>query len=230
MTSSEKDWGLEIVSGPFTIGFGNIRSSKSVLESSFPGINFFSLTQVHGNHIVLGSASQHEADAHFTNSPNSALLVSTADCIPCMLACPKTLTVMAIHAGWRGLAKSIIPLSIEKMISLGAAPEGILAFIGPHIQKRNFEVETHVAEEILSTVGSSSKKEFCSPSRSGKVLVDLNLVAKMQLFNSGVLLSHLFDYHIDTFESPLHHSFRRDRKESGRQLSFIFINQNQTSA
>jgi copper oxidase (laccase) domain-containing protein len=64
--------------------------------------------QVHGGNLLWckGSGTMHndKADILLTDQTETALAVRTADCLPILLADPKTGISAAIHAGWRGTA------------------------------------------------------------------------------------------------------------------------------
>ena len=97
------------------------------------------LTQVHGTDIFIAEEAQFEspvADAAVTHTPELALTVMTADCLP-VLFCNKAGTVVATaHAGWRGLCAGVLEKTIGAM---KVAPEDILAWIGPAIGLHDFK-------------------------------------------------------------------------------------------
>ena len=53
-----------------------------------------------------------EADAAVTNAPGVAVAVVAADCVPVLLADPRTGAVAAVHAGWRGTAANAVGAAV----------------------------------------------------------------------------------------------------------------------
>ena len=54
-------------------------------------------------------------DALVSDLENTLLAVQTADCIPILIADPRTRAFAAVHAGWRGTLKGIVARTIERM-------------------------------------------------------------------------------------------------------------------
>lgn len=98
------------------------------------------------------------ADALLTSSPNHALAIMTADCLPIVLATPDAEVIAAVHAGWRGLAGGILTKTLEQMrrkIGTTAA----FAWIGPAISQDVFEVGSEVVEQF-SALDPTFKRFF----------------------------------------------------------------------
>lgn len=93
------------------------------------------LNQVHGTEIVLVEkmGAPMEADAMISRTPGVRLLIKTADCQPVVLADESAGIVAAVHAGWRGLTADIVPLTIQRMVELGAQPERLKVGVGPSL-------------------------------------------------------------------------------------------------
>lgn len=126
-------------------------------------------------------------DALVTNCPGIPLMVLTADCVPVLLYDPITHSAAAIHAGWRGTANGIVPLTVKKMIDeFGTNPHNLLAAIGPCIGPCCFEVGEDVAEHFN-----------CWPETVVRRLgwprphVDLVLANTIQLEQAGVLCANI---------------------------------------
>ena len=74
----------------------------------------FEVSQVHGAHVRVVEASdevrrvrEEQADALVAPPGGVAVAVRTADCVPVLVADPKTGAVAAIHAGWRGRSRGL---------------------------------------------------------------------------------------------------------------------------
>jgi hypothetical protein len=132
--------------------------------------------------------------------------IRTADCLPILIATKRE--VMAIHAGWRGIARGIL-LKILEQISSENKEEVVIA-IGPAIRGCCYEVD----EPVFSALQI--------PRSKGK----LDLPDYTALF----FLDHSFPnveiLPICTFCTPPWASYRREKEKAGRNLAVI---QNPTS-
>lgn len=231
MKINETNLGFLIETPKITALMGGQKAQILNLKPSFPDLNFIRIKQTHSD-ITIRSADpdldyQIEGDAHYTEISKTALCISTADCIPVLVYDSGTDHIAAIHAGWRGVANQIVPKTLRVLQRLGSKPENLQIIIGPHIQMQSFEVDQDVQEQILTTIGFSAtnaKSLYHQQISEKKFLVDLNQVMKSQLQLCAVSHENIFDLHIDTFVDPRFHSFRRDKQQSGRQLSFISKN------
>lgn len=112
------------------------------------------LTQTHSNRVVTLTSlpvdgERPDADALVTDQPGLLLGILTADCTPILLADAEAGIIAAAHAGWRGAVSGIAEATVDAMVSLGAAPERIVAAIGPTISAGNYEVGPEWAAELL---------------------------------------------------------------------------------
>lgn len=192
--------------------FGTKHCTREMLNQLFPQLTFCFLKQVHGNEIKRANALEAPtADGQFTRDRNHALVIQTADCIPILLSSPKQ--VMAIHAGWRGLASHIVKMSAR----VGSFDRAV---IGPHIGADSFEVGLDVANQLkLSTPADV----ILPHPKSDKRKVDLGKIAHAQLKQHLYRQIPIETVEHDTFTSPLFHSYRRDKEKAERQFSFVAL-------
>ncbi|EOZ3063825.1 peptidoglycan editing factor PgeF, partial [Escherichia coli] len=98
------------------------------------------LEQVHGKDVLKLTGEPYaskRADASYSNTPGTVCAVMTADCLPVLFCNRAGTEVAAAHAGWRGLCAGVL----EETVSCFADnPENILAWLGPAIGPRAFEV------------------------------------------------------------------------------------------
>lgn len=74
------------------------------------------------------------ADALLTNTPDTPLFLSFADCTPLLFFDPVQRVVGLAHAGWRGTVGDIAGATVRAMLQhYGSRPADILAGIGPAI-------------------------------------------------------------------------------------------------
>lgn len=228
MNINQTKLGYEIHTPHLVLFFGGVDSQLANLKTAYPEFEFTRVKQIHSDAVVESPDSTQDyqliADAHFTTAKNLALCVITADCVPVFFYHQPTGLIAGVHAGWRGVANRIIIKTIEQLEKLGAPTHQLDTIIGPHIQKKSFEVGLDVRDQILSSLGPVSevqKAQFTEKISNDKALVDLNQVVKAQLQSKGIEAERVFDLHIDTFTNPDFHSHRRDREKAGRQISFI---------
>lgn len=204
--------------------FGNNESTIDNLKQYFNQIDFRRIKQTHSDICVISSDQIIEADAHVTDEKSKGLIVATADCMPILAYCPMTKKIAAIHAGWRGIVNQIAVKTLKKMIEQGAVPEKIKIWLGPHILQHSFEVN----EDVMNLIKQASDLTFDQSKntflqKADKYEVNLFHVLKSQLEGINVNLAEQNCLMLDTKTNPLLHSYRRDQKNSGRNLSFISL-------
>ena len=176
------------------------------------------LKQVHGT-VVLeadGVSGRPEADAAYTRSPGVVCVVGAADCMPVLLAQDDGSVVGAAHAGWRGLCAGVIEATLDAMQS---APERTVAWLGPAIGPRVYEVGDEVRDAYLDRDAAAASA--FSATRPGHWLLDLYAVARQRLAARGV--QRVSGGGFCTFsDAARFHSFRRDRTTE-RMAALIWI-------
>lgn len=176
------------------------------------------LRQVHGTHVIdAAQADAHgEADGAWSAQPGMVCAVLTADCLPVLL-CDQTGTkVAAVHAGWRGLADGVIEQGVR---ALGGAPEELLAWLGPAIGPRVFEVGPEVRTTFVQHDAAAART--FSPSHDGRYLADLYALARLRLSALGVTRISGGGFCTVT-DRDRFFSFRRDGG-CGRMASLIWL-------
>ena len=166
--------------------------------------------QVHGARAVhAAEAEGQEADAIVGAGSSVAVGVRVADCVPVLAADEATGRVVAIHAGWRGVAAGVVR---EGIGLLAGGRARVLAAVGPCIGACCFEVGLEVAERVGFVVRREGDKAY----------VDLRAAVRSQLEAAGVGGRDIEDVPGCTrHEAELFHSFRRDGAHSGRMLAAI---------
>lgn len=175
------------------------------------------LKQVHGDRCIdaATAATGCEADAAFTRSPDVVCAVLTADCLPVLLCDRAGTTVAIAHAGWRGLAAGIIENTIRTM---GLSADQLIAWLGPAIGPRQFEVGPDVRAAFLSHAVAADSAFV--PQSNGKWLCDIYQLARQRLAAAGV--SDISGGNFCTVSEPERfYSYRRDRI-TGHMASLIW--------
>jgi polyphenol oxidase len=184
-----------------------------------PG-RLFEASQVHGRAVIsidrasdVAATRKVEADALVTRAKGAALGVRTADCVPILIADPKSGAVAAVHAGWRGVVQRVLDAALD---ALDADPKSLIAAIGPHIRADQFEVSDEVAAQIAR---ESHGAPVVLP-REPRPHVDLALAIRAQLEARGV--EAIDDVGGCTVGEPdRFFSHRRDQGITGRHLAVI---------
>ena len=183
-----------------------------------PGEPFW-LEQVHGARVVEAlpeRTSQPQADASFTRMPGQVCVVATADCLPVVLADERGRRVGIAHAGWRGLAGGVVEATLE---ALGDERDRLVAWLGPAISARAFEVGTEVRDAFVAR-HRDYDAGFIENAR-GRYQADLYALARLTLRRSGVERIHGGGLCTYTDERDFF-SFRRDG-QTGRMVTLAWL-------
>jgi hypothetical protein len=175
------------------------------------------LKQVHGARVALvnSALTKPEADAIFTCEANVVCAVLTADCLPILMTTEDGNEIAAAHAGWRGLCTGILE---ETISAFEASPEQIIAWMGPAISKRAFEVGTEVREQFVNKIAAAA--DFFTANDKGCWQADLYGLATLHLDKAGV--TQVFGGECCTYtEQDRFFSYRRDGR-CGRMATYIF--------
>lgn len=145
------------------------------------------LNQVHGTNVVEITADNvatvPEADASFTRETGIACAILTADCLPVVLCDRKGTVVGAAHAGWRSLCGGVL----ENLIGAMAVPgDELMAWLGPAIGPKQFEVGPEVREAFLSHDADAAQAFSEEGARPGHYLADIYQLARQRLASAGV--------------------------------------------
>lgn len=231
-----------------SLDFALLREPEALRENQrrlaaavgFDPERLYQTRQVHGRTLAVGAGDRtaleaQDADA-LIGEPGShaAVAVRVADCVPVLLADPRTGRVAAVHAGWRGIVADVVGAAVRHLAnarsregSSSSAREasGIIAAIGPCIGPCCFEVGADVGQTIAraTTDGVIASRDDAR----GKVYVDLRTAVRAQLRDLGLSDSSIDDVpdrsrnactrcNVESF-----YSYRRDGDASGRLLAVI---------
>ncbi len=181
------------------------------------------LEQVHGRDVAVidertldaSRATPPVADAMVTRMPGVPLSIRVADCLPVLFADATGSVVGAAHAGWRGLAAGVLEATVAAM---DAPADAIVAWIGPGIGPRAFEVRDDVRDAFV--VHDRGSAAHFVPHSEGTWLADLPALARRRLASIGV--ARVGGGGLCTYaDAARFHSFRRDRT-AGRLGAFVW--------
>jgi YfiH family protein len=139
-----------------------------------------------------------------------------ADCMPVLLTDQDGTAVAAAHAGWRGLCAGVIEAALDAM---QRPPESVLAWLGPAIGPRAYEVGAEVREAFLSRDAAAAAA--FAPTRPDHWLLDLYMIARQRLERRGV--SRIYGGGFCTYsDAERFYSFRRERTAE-RMAALIWL-------
>jgi YfiH family protein len=210
---------------------GASASQRLAIALGYENVEIARVFQVHGNTVaeINGRAIpgrnelNGEADALVTNEPERLLVISTADCVPVVLADPGTGWIAAIHAGWRGTAKRVVTTTIEHLRGKGCDPARIVARVGPSIRGEAYEV----GPEVISAIRQAFPNGTCppqaiTPGRGDRSLLDVGIINEAELREAGILPQHIRRPDFCTArDQDLFPSYRRDGPRAGRIVTGI---------
>ncbi|MBI2091946.1 MAG: peptidoglycan editing factor PgeF [Deltaproteobacteria bacterium] len=176
----------------------------------------FATNQLHSDNIIILKSSENysfplEADAFITNERNIACYVRTADCVPILMYDPVKKVIGAIHSGWRGTLLQLATKAVAKFeADFGSRRENIIAAIGPAVGGDCYEVGDEVIWKFREAGFAVANRHL-----------DLKEINRSILQNAGIKNIGLIPIcnHCDTRFA----SYRRDKSEKGRQISFIVM-------
>ena len=151
------------------------------------------LRQVHGADVAVLAAADlgthPTADASVTREPGLACTVMVADCLPVLFCTADGRAVGAAHAGWRGLAAGVLENTVTALCRQAIArPADVLAWLGPCIGPRQFEVGLDVLQAFGATEEAPSSRfvRRDRPDGQARWLADLPGLARDRLQRAGV--------------------------------------------
>ena len=176
------------------------------------------LKQVHGAKVANADTlpAPVEADASVARKANTLCAILSADCLPLLLCDANGSVVAAAHCGWRGIAAGVIEKTVSAM---RIAPDILLAYLGPAIGPKAYEVGADVHEAFLR--GDAGAQQAFVAHSPGKWLADLYLLARQRLNRLGVKIIHGGNFCTYT-EANRFFSHRRDGN-TGRMASLIWL-------
>ncbi len=239
--------GLHLTYGQFHLVFGNRQLNREKILEQFPNIQLSFLKQNHGDVIhhvdvsvkpLPGKMEDRPlADAQTTMDNGLGLAILTADCLPILIFDSTSNKIAAVHAGWRGVENKIFIKTIEWLKSKGSDPKNIFVCVGPHLQMQSFEVDFDVKKKLIDSLNqfkSDYKKEPIKEenfviSKNEKFYVDLKKIILTQALDLNLRKENIYIDDSDTKTDVQFHSYRRDKENPGRNISFIFKSTDSTT-
>ncbi len=200
-------------------GFGT-RLSPGWPENALSGGRIVRLKQVHSNRVVdAGSIPPdaiEEGDALIAAGPGELLCIRTADCVPILLADPRSHAVAAIHAGWRGTVAGVATATVLSLRRrFGAIPADLVAAIGAGIGPCCFEVGPEVSAQFQDIFPERDDMGL-------RTSLDLAEANRRKLIGAGLVPGNIvIDSRCTRCDEALFHSWRREGTAAGRMTAAI---------
>jgi YfiH family protein len=188
--------------------------------------------QVHGAGVAIvrdgddpAWIARMEADALVTNDPGLTLGVFVADCIPAIVADPRSGAVAAAHAGWRGTVAGVLPAVVRVLgAEFGARPGDLRVALGPAIGPCCFEVGPEVVDAFRAALREAADGVVLPSPRgvAGKWHVDLKAANRLLLERAGVAPDAIdAGPECTCHDGARFFSYRRDRDRTGQQMGIV---------
>lgn len=180
------------------------------------------LNQTHSDRVIKLTkphADYLDGDGIWTQENNLPCIVMTADCLPLLLSDTAGSLVVALHCGWKGLAKGIIQRTLEQIQPVVQGQ--LLAWLGPAIGPTAFEVGRDVYDTFINQ-DISMHQAFKPQKKAEKWLADIYTIARTQLYQLGI--DHIYGGEYCTYsDNKRFYSYRRE-KNTGRMATVISLN------
>ena len=191
------------------------------------------ITQVHGQTVRVVRPGEPavqgpppDADAVVSGTPGDVLAVQVADCVPLLLADPRTGVVAAIHAGWRGSAAGIAAATIETVArEFDVRPADLIAAVGPSIGACCYEVGPELVDAFrLSGASQEQLGRWFTRTLAGSLRLDLWAVNRDQLVEAGVPPDQIHMSGLCTqTHATVFDSYRAQGPNAGRMAALIKV-------
>jgi hypothetical protein len=187
------------------------REPVELVEVLNPNAEVYRLKQVHGAAVLSASEVKAKAevegdypfgDGLISEAPLQSIWVCSADCTPALIGDIKSGRVSALHAGWRGTQKKILPEAIARFIEAGSDISDLRVALGPAIAGEVYQVTTEVASQVGASLLSNDMTQvpakiieylqkfpdnvILPDSEPGKVRLDVRKVNSIQLQQLGL--------------------------------------------
>src|SRR5262249_54964954 len=82
--------------------------------------------------------------------PGASIALFPADCLPIVLYDRRRRRLGAVHAGWRGTARSVAAIAAGAMLEDGGRPDDLIVAVGPSIGPCCYEVDRPVIDQLAA--------------------------------------------------------------------------------
>jgi polyphenol oxidase len=209
----------------------NVAENRRRLRSVAGTDTLLAVSQVHGTRVLCVSSwtdseevRQEEADGLCSDAVGVGISVHVADCVPVLMADPKTGGCAALHAGWRGTVAGMGPAGVTAMMAnFGSRARDLRVALGPCIGPCCFEVGPEVLEQVEAAWPGARAAGIVLQFGERRPHIDLRLLLQLQLAHAGVSPENIDTTRACTFCDPAKrfYSYRRAGRSTGQMVGFI---------
>lgn len=183
--------------------------------------------QVHGTNVVTIATRGAEAfeAARVAAEAGADAIVCTVSDVPVMLLhadCPLIVLVCAggfavVHSGWRSTIGGIAGRALAELCRVAQVqPADVCAYVGPHIQRDDYEVSRELADRFADRFGTG----VIGPGRT----LDLSCAIRMSLAEAGLPAGQMAFAEDSTASCPERYfSYRASGGVCGRQAAIACL-------
>ena len=193
----------------------------------------YAVSQVHGTRMVRVAASDDpetvkgvEADGLCSDGAGLGLSVHVADCVPALIADPRTGACAALHAGWRGTVAGVATAGVAALgRAFGCRPGDLRVALGPCIGPCCFDVGPQVVAAFEAAWPGARVAGVVVDTPGFQPRIDLRQCLRLQFQAAGVLPEHIDASSDCTHCDPAgrFYSFRRSSRLTGQLAGFIVV-------
>ncbi|WP_243386750.1 peptidoglycan editing factor PgeF [Bacillus kexueae] len=161
-------------------------------------------------------------DGLYTREKGIMLALCYADCVPVYFYAPSHQLIGIVHAGWKGTVENIVGQMISTWTkNEGVSTNDIYIAIGPSIEECCYIVDDRVIEALTTLLGDQARHTFKEVS-TGQYRLNLKLANQIICEKNGIDSNHiLVSKDCTSCNEELFFSHRRDKGSTGRMMSFI---------
>jgi YfiH family protein len=191
----------------------------------------YAVSQVHGARVMRVAAGDNcdsvkgeQADGLCSDGAGLGLSVHVADCVPALIADPRTGACAALHAGWRGTVAGVASAGVAALAGgFGCRPEDLRVALGPCIGPCCFDVGAEVVAAFEAAWPGARAAGVVLDTEGFQARIDLRQCLRLQFQAAGVLPEHIDVSSDCTYCDPAGRffSFRRSGRLTGGLVGFI---------
>ena len=209
----------------------NVAENRRRLLLASGARTMFSVSQVHGTRVVRVAAQDdpdtvkgEQADGLCSDGAGLGLSIHVADCVPVLIADPRTGACAALHAGWRGTVAGMATAGVAALAGgLGCRPEDLRVALGPCIGRCCFDVGPEVLAAFEVAWPGARAAGVVLETTGFQPRIDVRQCLRLQLQAAGVLPEHIDVSSECTSCDPAgrFYSYRRSGRLTGQSVGFI---------
>jgi YfiH family protein len=149
-----------------------------------------------------------------------------ADCVPLLLADPRTGAAAAVHAGWRGCAAGIATATVQTLAAeFGVRAIDLVAAVGPSIGACCYEVGPELLDAFRQSGATDAQlSRWFTRTERGSLRLDLWAVNRDQLIDAGIPAAQIHLSNLCTLtHASIFDSYRAQGPNAGRMAALIRV-------